>query len=98
MTTRNTPGPYPLRIEKPPEMAMSPVKIVIITNQGNHYASTYDPAAARLIKLSPALLEFVESIAAWECDCDSPGDAESGSLCEGCRARILIARSEGKVA
>jgi hypothetical protein len=29
---------------------------LVITNQGNHFASTYDPSAARLIAAAPELL------------------------------------------
>ncbi len=32
------------------------IPFVIITAQGNHYASTFDPAAAKLIQAGPVLL------------------------------------------
>jgi len=52
----NTPhaGPFPLRITKNDD------QFVVITNQGNHYASTYDPSAARLISAAPDLLSALE--------------------------------------
>lgn len=31
-------------------------KIIVITSQGTHYATTYDPSAARLISAAPDLL------------------------------------------
>jgi hypothetical protein len=53
----NTPhaGPFPLRITKNDD------QFVVITNQGNHYASTFDPSAARLISAAPDLLSAVDS-------------------------------------
>jgi hypothetical protein len=33
---------------------------VIITNQGNHYASTYDLSAARLIAAAPGMLAALQ--------------------------------------
>ena len=50
MTTTPTPGPYPLTT------ILSGDKFVIITNQGNLYAMTYDPQAARMIQAGPELL------------------------------------------
>jgi len=51
----NTPhaGPFPLRITKNND------QFVVITNQGNHYASTHDPSAARLISAAPDLLQVI---------------------------------------
>lgn len=46
----HTPGPLPLKITKVDDF------FVIITNQGNHYAKTFDPAAAHLIASAPELL------------------------------------------
>lgn len=45
-----TPGPYPLKITQVDDL------IVIVTNQGNLFANTFDPAAARLIVSAPELL------------------------------------------
>ena len=46
MPTKKTAGPFPLRLQAP--IAGMGV-YVIVTNQGNHFATTYDPLAARLI-------------------------------------------------
>ena len=35
-------------------------KIIVITSQGTHYATTYDPSAARLIAAAPDLLSALE--------------------------------------
>lgn len=53
MKTR-TPGPFPLTVTKVGEF------FVIATNQGNHYAKTMDPCAARLISAAPELLMALE--------------------------------------
>ena len=46
----HTPGPFPLKVTNVDDF------FVIITNQGNHYAKTFDPAAAHLIASAPDLL------------------------------------------
>ena len=51
-----TPGPYPLTVTKVDDF------FVIVTNQGNHYAKTFDPAAARLIAAAPDLLAALERL------------------------------------
>jgi len=51
-----TPGPYPLTVTKVDDF------FVIVTNQGNHYAKTFDPAAARLIASAPDLLSALERL------------------------------------
>jgi hypothetical protein len=33
---------------------------VIVTNQGNHYAKTFDPSVARLISSAPDLLDALD--------------------------------------
>lgn len=35
-------------------------KLIIITSQGSHYATTYDPSAARLISAAPDLLQVAK--------------------------------------
>jgi hypothetical protein len=35
-------------------------KLIVITSQGTHYATTYDPSAARLISAAPDLLSALE--------------------------------------
>jgi hypothetical protein len=51
-----TPGPFPLKITQSDDF------FVIITNQGNHYAKTFDPTAAHLIASAPELLAALELI------------------------------------
>jgi len=51
-----TPGPYPLTVKNVDDF------FVIVTNQGNHFAKTFDPAAARLISSAPDLLAALELI------------------------------------
>ena len=53
----HTPGPFPLKITQSDDF------FVIITNQGNHYAKTFDPAAAHLIASAPDLLSALERLA-----------------------------------
>lgn len=36
-------------------------KFIVITNHGTHYATTHDPAAARLIAATPDLLEILQA-------------------------------------
>ena len=52
----HTPGPFPLKITQVDDF------FVIITNQGNHYAKTFDPAAAHLIASAPDLLEIIRAL------------------------------------
>ena len=49
-------GPLPLEIIK------SDDKFIVITSQGTHYATTHDPAAARLISSAPDLLSALERL------------------------------------
>ena len=51
-----TPGPYPLTVTKVDDF------FVIVTNQGNHFAKTFDPCAARLIVSAPEMLAALELI------------------------------------
>ena len=57
MKATHTPGPLPLKITKVDDFC------VIITNHGNHYAKTFDPASARLIASAPDLLLALERLA-----------------------------------
>ena len=52
----HTPGPLPLKITQADDF------FVIITNQGNHYAKTFDPAAAHLIASAPEMLEIIRAL------------------------------------
>ncbi len=59
MKTKETAGPYPLTFEIPLK-ANEPYTIV--TAQGNHAATTYDPAMARLLISAPDLLAALKHI------------------------------------
>ena len=54
----HTAGPLPLKILEPVYGGPS----IVITNQWNHYATTYDPSAARLIASAPDLLAAAKAI------------------------------------
>ena len=58
--TTHTPtaGPFPLKMD----LGRTAGMYVVVTNQGNHYATTYDPSAARLIAAAPDLLEALEAV------------------------------------
>jgi hypothetical protein len=49
-------GPFPLHITQNDDA------FVVITNQGNHYAKTFDPSAARLIAAAPDLLNALKAL------------------------------------
>jgi len=49
-------GSFPLHIENNGD------EYVVITSLGNHYASTFDPAAARLISVAPEMLAALQNI------------------------------------
>jgi hypothetical protein len=53
----HTAGPCPLKVTGPHLSG----KFVIVTAHGNHYATTYDPAAARLIAAAPDLLDAAKN-------------------------------------
>lgn len=89
----NTPhaGPFPLRITKNDD------QFVVITNQGNHYASTYDPSAARLISAAPDLLSALESAynaIAWDIPGGSLSDQEEEALLDVIREALRKAKGE----
>lgn len=68
-------------------------KLIIITSQGTHYATTYDPSAARLISAAPDLLSALQGVAdAYGCECL---DTEPQSHCPMCIAREAIAKAKG---
>jgi len=49
-------GPLPLHITQNDD------HFVIVTNQGTHYAKTFDPSAARLIASAPDLILALENL------------------------------------
>ena len=55
MKTLHT-GPFPLHITQNDD------HFVVVTNQGNHYAKTFDPSAARLIAAAPDLLDALKAL------------------------------------
>ena len=75
-----TPGPFPLKITQADDF------FVIITNQGNHFAKTFDPAAAHLIASAPDLLAALERLAHPMADDD---DLD--------HARAIIAKAKGQL-
>jgi len=56
MNTTLHKGPFPLHITQNDD------HFVIITSQGNHYAKTFDPSAARLIAAAPDLLNALKEL------------------------------------
>ena len=93
-----TAGPFPLRMDA----GRNPDMFVIVTNQGNHYATTYDPAAARLIVAGPEILAALRAAqviaeSAYHDNLeegDILGTEECFRIVEMCRA--AIARAEGR--
>ncbi len=75
----HTPGPFPLKITQSDDF------FVIITNQGKHYAKTFDPDAAHLIASAPDLLSALERLAHPMADDD---DLDF--------ARAIIAKAKGQ--
>ena len=73
-----TPGHWPLKVTKVDDF------FTVTTNQGNHYAKTFDPFAAHLISLAPDLLAALERLAHPMADDE---DLEN--------ARELIAKAKG---
>jgi hypothetical protein len=78
MNSNHTPGHWPLKVTKVDDF------FTLTTNQGNHYAKTFDPFAAHLISLAPDLLAALERLAHPMADDE---DLEN--------ARELIAKAKG---
>lgn len=55
--TKIKPGPLPLKV-----LDFGADGLAVITAQGNHYATTFDPVAARLIASGPDLLAAAKSL------------------------------------
>jgi len=90
-TTNHNKGPFPLHITQNEE------HFVIVTNQGNHYAKTFDPSAARLISCAPDLLSALQeayNAIAWDIPGGNLSDTDSEALLDTIRA--AIAKAEGR--
>jgi hypothetical protein len=86
-TTNHNKGPFPLHITQNDE------HFVIVTNQGNHYAKTFDPSAARLIASAPDLLSALRFLLADYIAIE--GEKLTGSSVPAEMARAAIAKAEG---
>lgn len=83
--SNHTPGPYPLTVTKVDEF------FLVVTNQGNHFAKTFDPCAARLILASPELLRALEGLVSdWE-------RVTGRSLPDDHEAKAAIAKAKGSL-
>lgn len=58
MNRISTPGPFPLHVQSNGE------RYTIVTAQGNHFATTFGPSAARLIASAPELLAHLKLLVA----------------------------------
>jgi hypothetical protein len=70
-------------------------KLIVITSQGTHYATTHDPAAARLISAAPDLLSALESAynaIAWDIPGENLSDQDEEALLDVIRAAIAKAK------
>jgi hypothetical protein len=88
----HTPGPFPLKITQSDDF------FVIITNQGNHYAKTFDPAAAHLIASAPELLAALEAVTKAYVELvqsDYPPSWSAEKDSEVIAARAAIAKAKG---
>ena len=99
-----TPGPLPLRMD----CGRNPDMFVIVTNQGTHYATTYDPTAARAILAGPEMLAALKKLVKHrtvpcrftitkkfdDCyTCGKTADGQGGTrVCDQC-AEVLDARA-----
>jgi hypothetical protein len=81
MKHTHTPGPFPLSIVKVED------HFVIVTNQGNHYAKTFDPSAACLILAAPDMFDALQAIV------DAYGDRDTLLMAQ-CRAALAKAKGE----
>jgi len=87
----HTPGPFPLKITQVDDF------FVITTNQGNHYAKTFDPEAAHLIASAPELLEALEVVLSSTCG-NVGDDGYEGCIRIEAKAhyRVIVAISKAK--
>jgi len=84
-------GPFPLHITQNDDY------FVIVTNQGNHYAKTFDPSAARLIASAPDLLSTLEKLLACAEKLDQSATHEGLQNCEAiAQAREALRKAKGE--
>jgi hypothetical protein len=69
-------------------------KLIVITSQGTHYATTYDPAAARLIAAAPDLLSALEFLLADYIAIN--GEKVTGSSIPSDKAREALRKAKGE--
>jgi hypothetical protein len=81
-------GPFPLHITQNDD------HFVIVTNQGNHYAKTFDPSAARLIASAPDLLSALEFLLADYIAIN--GENLTGSSVPADKAREALRKAKGE--
>jgi hypothetical protein len=81
-------GPYPLMITKHDDA------FVIISDHATHYATTYDPSAARLISAAPDLLSALEFLLADYIAID--GEKVTASSIPADKAREAIRKAKGE--
>jgi hypothetical protein len=86
-TTNHHKGPFPLHITQNDE------HFVIVTNQGNHYAKTFDPSASRLICAAPDLLDALRFLLADYIAIE--GEKLTGSRVPLEMAQAAISKAEG---
>ncbi len=87
-------------------VGVSNSRAVVNTNKGartlhicDAHGCTQEEADANalVIAVAPKMYEFIEEIAAWECDCDMPEPGENGIVeCWACRAKKLLAKARGE--
>ncbi len=81
-------GPFPLHMKRNDD------HFVIVTNQGNHYAKTFDPSAARLIASAPDLLSALEFLLADYIAIN--GENLTGSSVPADKAREALRKAKGE--
>ena len=97
---KHTPGPLPLKMD----VGRMSDQYVIVTNQGNHYATTYDPSAARVILAAHDMLRALKTAEAFYVSeledlggCDHPVNiCVCGVVAELDDLRAAIQKAEGQ--
>jgi len=84
-------GPFPLHITQNEDY------FVIVTSQGNHYAKTFDPSAARLIAAAPNLISTLEKLLACASKLDQSATHDGLQNCEAiAQAREALRKAKGE--